>query len=324
MTKKILVAGGAGYIGSHTCKVLAEAGYEPVVYDNLVYGHREFVKWGPFEEGDLLDRERLNEVFKKYCIDSVMHFAAFSCVGESVENPIKYYRNNVTGTINLLEAAVNHGVLKVVFSSTCSTYGNPVSIPIDEQHPQVPINPYGMSKLMVEKILDDFDSAYKLKSVKLRYFNAAGADPSAEIGEKHNPETHLIPVVLDAAAGRRPYITIFGTDYDTKDGTCIRDFIHVNDLADAHLLALQYLENGGDSEAFNLGNGQGYSVKEVIYTVQKVTGQKIKIVEGARRPGDPPVLVGSSQKIQRMLKWAPQYNDLEIIIEDAWRWHKKI
>ena len=268
----ILVTGGAGYIGAHACKALARAGYTPITYDNMVYGHAAAVKWGPLEEGDITDYARLEAVMRKYNPKAVMHFAAYAYVGESVEKPSKYYRNNVAGTLTLLESMRSCGIDKIIFSSTCATYGMPEQIPIPEDHPQNPINPYGRSKLMIEWILKDFAAAYDMRYVSLRYFNAAGADPDAEIGEDHDPETHLIPLVLDVASGKRDHIEIFGTDYDTPDGTCIRDYIHVTDLADAHLLALEYLMNGGKSDVFNLGNGNGFSVREVIAAALKITG----------------------------------------------------
>jgi UDP-glucose-4-epimerase GalE len=319
----ILVTGGAGYIGAHACKALAGAGYMPVAYDNLVYGHSQSVKWGPLEEGDIGDRRRLETVLQKYKPLAVMHFAAYAYVGESVENPAKYYRNNVAGTLTLLESMRNCGINKMIFSSTCATYGMPEQIPIGEDHPQCPINPYGRGKLMIEWILQDFATAYDLKFVSLRYFNAAGADPDAEIGEDHDPETHLIPLVLDAALDRRDHLEIFGTDYDTSDGTCIRDYIHVSDLADAHLLALKYLRDGGESNVFNLGNGNGFSVREVIAVAGEIAGCDIPCVESERRPGDPPVLIGSSDKIRKTLSWNPVFNELEAIIETAWRWQSK-
>jgi UDP-glucose-4-epimerase GalE len=321
--KSILVTGGAGYIGAHACKALARAGYLPIAYDNLVYGHPTSVKWGPLEEGDIGDRQRLEIVLNKYNPSAVMHFAAYAYVGESVENPAKYYRNNVAGTLTLLESMRNCGVNEIIFSSTCATYGMPEQIPIGENHPQQPINPYGRSKLMIEWILQDFAAAYDLKFVSLRYFNAAGADPDTEIGEDHNPETHLIPLVLDAALDRRDHLEIFGTDYHTPDGTCIRDYIHVSDLADAHLLALKYLADGGESNVFNLGNGNGFSVREVITTAGALTGCNIPCVESERRPGDPPILIGSSDKIKKTLNWNPVFDKLEAIIESAWRWQNK-
>jgi len=318
----ILVTGGAGYIGAHACKALSKAGYLPVAYDNLVYGHRRAVKWGPLEEGEICNRDRLEAVMVKYKPMAVMHFTAYTYVSESVENPSKYYRNNVAGTLTLLEAMRTGGIDKIIFSSTCATYGMPKKIPISENHPQNPINPYGRSKLMIEWMLQDFAAAYHLKYVSLRYFNAAGADPDAEIGENHDPETHLIPLVLDTALGKRDHIEIYGADYDTPDGTCIRDYIHVTDLADAHLLALEYLLRGGQSESFNLGNGSGFSVREVIQTASRITGCDIPSVESNRRAGDPPILIGSSDKIQTELKWKPGYQSLDSIVETAWRWHK--
>ena len=321
--KSILVTGGAGYIGAHACKALAGAGYLPIAYDNLVYGHPQSVKWGPLEEGDIGDSLRLQTVLQKYKPTAVMHFAAYAYVGESVENPAKYYCNNVAGTLTLLESMRNCGINKMIFSSTCATYGMPEQTPIGEDHPQRPINPYGRSKLMIEWILRDFAAAYDFKYVSLRYFNAAGADPDAEIGEDHNPETHLIPLVLDGALDRRDHLKIFGTDYCTSDGTCIRDYIHVSDLADAHLLALEYLRNDGVSNVFNLGNGNGFSVREVIAAASELTGCDIPYVESERRPGDPPALIGSSDKIRKTLGWDPEHNTLENIIETAWRWHKK-
>jgi UDP-glucose-4-epimerase len=320
----ILIVGGAGYIGSHLNKEINKKGIETVIFDNLSYGHRDFVKWGIFEKGDLSNIEDIRAVFKKYPIEAVMHFAAFTYVGESVEDPQKYYTNNVKNTLNLLQVMLEENIKYFVFSSTCATYGNPVEIPITESHPQNPINPYGKGKLIVETVLKDYSDAYGLKYASLRYFNAAGADPDSEVGELHGPETHLIPLILDVAAGRREDIKIFGTDYDTPDGTCIRDYIHVTDLAEAHILALEYLQNGGESDFFNLGNGNGFSVKEVIETAVKVTGKDIKAVEADRRPGDPPILVGSSDKAKRTLKWEPKYDELSKIIETAWDWHRKI
>ncbi len=320
----ILVVGGAGYIGSHINKLLNRKGYKTVVFDNLIYGHREFVKWGDFILGDMSDIEQLRLVFKKTPIKAVMHFAALAYVGESVEDPQKYYMNNVANTLNILKVMREFNVNNFIFSSTCATYGNPVKIPITEDHPQNPINPYGQSKLMVEKILSDYSNAYGLKYVALRYFNAAGADPDCEIGEWHEPETHLIPLVLDAAIGKRESIKVFGTDYDTPDATCIRDYIHVTDLADAHILALEYLFNGGKSDVFNLGNGKGFSVKDVIETAKKVSGKNIVEVASPRRAGDPAVLVGSAQKTTEVLNWQPQYFELTKIIETAWNWHQEL
>jgi UDP-glucose 4-epimerase len=320
----ILVTGGAGYIGSHINKKLNKEGYSTIVVDNLSYGHQNFVKWGEFVQVDLSDLEGLRQVFSNYPISAVMHFAAYTYVGESVEDPQKYYLNNLRNTINLLQVMLEFKVLKIVFSSTCATYGDPIEIPIPENHPQKPISPYGKGKLMVELILEDYSRSYGLDYTSLRYFNAAGADPDCEIGELHHPETHLIPLVLDVASGRREDVKIFGTDYPTPDGTCIRDYIHVEDLAHAHILALKYLEEGGVSDVFNLGNGNGFSVREVIETAEKVTGEEIKAIETIRRPGDPPVLVGSSQKARTILKWKPEFEGLDEIIKTAWNWHKKI
>lgn len=319
----ILVTGGAGYIGSHTCKALAAAGHQPVTFDNLVYGHREAVKWGPLEVGDLLDTPCITAVLEKYRPAAVLHFAAYAYVGESVTNPYKYYQNNVSGTLSLLQAMKQADVQTIVFSSTCATYGVPAIVPIPETLPQAPINPYGMSKLMVERILQDASAAYGLRAVALRYFNAAGADPEGEIGEAHDPETHLIPLVLDAAAGRRPHIQIYGTDYPTPDGTCIRDYIHVCDLADAHVLALEYLQNGGQTDFFNLGNGQGFSVRQIIDTAESVTKQKIPTQKSPRRQGDPPALVGDPERATNILKWKPKKSSVQTQIEDAWKWHQK-
>lgn len=328
----ILVVGGAGYIGSHVCKMLAKKGYDVIVYDNLSSGHKEFLKWGEFIEGDLSDYSKLDNIFKTKKIDVVMHFSAFIFVGESVKDPYKYYQNNVSNTLNLLNAMKNNNVKNFVFSSTAAVYGLPEKVPIVENEVLNPINPYGRSKLMVEQILNDFSYAYGLNYVSLRYFNASGADPDTEIGEWHNPETHLIPLVLDAAIGAREDIKIFGTDYDTFDGTCIRDYIHVNDLAQAHILALEYLleeskkknkiGEKGISEIFNLGNGKGFSVRQIINIAKKVTGIDIKVVETERRAGDPPVLVSSSDKIKKILGWKPIFDDPEIIIKTAWEWHK--
>ena len=320
----ILIVGGAGYIGSHLNKEISKKGIKTVIFDNLSYGHRDFVKWGTFEKGDLGNIEDIRSVFRKYPIEAVMHFAAFTYVGESVEDPQKYYLNNVKNTLNLLQVMLEENVKYFVFSSTCATYGNPVEIPITENHPQNPINPYGKGKLIVETVLKDYSDAYGLKYASLRYFNAAGADPDGDVGELHDPETHLIPLILDVAAGKREDIKIFGTDYDTPDGTCIRDYIHVTDLAEAHILALEYLQNGGKSDFFNLGNGNGFSVKEVIETARKVTGKNIKAAEADRRPGDPPILVGSSDKAKKTLNWNPKYDKLSKIIETAWNWHKNI
>jgi UDP-glucose 4-epimerase len=322
----ILVVGGAGYIGSHAVLALQQAGYGVVVLDNLVYGHRDLIETVLQAElvvGDMGDRQLLDRLFASHNIAAVMHFAAYAYVGESVTEPAKYYRNNVMATLTLLEAMLAANVKYFVFSSTCATYGVPKTVPIPEEHPQAPINPYGMTKLMVEEILADFDRAYDLKSVCFRYFNAAGADPEGRLGEDHNPETHLIPLVLQTALGQRESISIFGTDYPTPDGTCIRDYIHVTDLATAHILGLEYLLKGGNSTAFNLGNGSGFSVKQVIEAAKQVTERPIKAVELDRRPGDPPALIGSSEKARATLGWQPQYADLHQIIRHAWNWHQK-
>ncbi|MFX0135179.1 MAG: UDP-glucose 4-epimerase GalE, partial [Candidatus Hodarchaeota archaeon] len=318
----ILVSGGAGYIGSHVCKMIAREGYIPIVFDNLINGHRWAVKWGPLEEGDITDRKRLNAVVKEYNPKTIMHFAAEAYVGESIKNPGKYYLNNVAGTLSLLETMRDHSVKNIIFSSSCATYGIPEQIPIPEEHPQHPINPYGFSKFMCEQMIKDFSVAHGVQFVILRYFNAAGADPEAEIGEFHDPETHLIPLLLDVAMGKQKYINIFGTDYETHDGTCIRDYIHVSDIANAHLLALEYLGNGGKNDIFNLGNGNGFSVREVIETVKNVTGKNIKCLEKSRRQGEPPILIGSSKKANKVLGWEPKFDKLEDIINTAFEWHK--
>ncbi len=322
----ILVTGGAGYIGSHTVLALQSQGYQIIVLDNLVYGHRELIENFPQVKlivGDINDVELLKSIFTTYDIAAVIHFAAYAYVGESITNPRKYYRNNVVGSLSLLETMVDHGVDKIVFSSTCATYGIPDTIPIQEDHPQRPINPYGTSKLVVEKILLDFAQAYDLNSVIFRYFNAAGADPKGHLGEDHEPETHLIPLILYTALGKRPHINIYGTDYPTPDGTCIRDYIHVTDLANAHVLGLEYLLQGGKTDIFNLGNGNGFSVREMIEAARLVTDRQIKVVEGDRRGGDPPMLVGSSEKARQVLGWQPQYTGAVDILSHAWNWHQQ-
>ena len=321
----ILVTGGAGYIGSHAVKALQQDNYEVLILDNLVYGHQDIAETLGAELiiGDTNDRALLDKLFSDRQITAVMHFAAYAYVGESVTNPAKYYRNNVVGTLTLLEAMITANIKSFVFSSTCASYGVPQQIPITEDHPQSPINSYGASKLMVERILQDFDIAYGLKSVVFRYFNASGADPDGAIGEDHDPETHLIPLILQAALGKRDAITVYGSDYPTDDGTCIRDYIHVNDLAAAHVLGLQYLLDGNQSEIFNLGNGNGFSVKEVIDAAQQVTGKSINVVMGDRRAGDPPALVGSSAKARKVLNWQPLYADINLILQHAWQWHQK-
>ena len=317
----ILVVGGAGYIGSHINKRLYQKGCETVVFDNLVYGHREAVRWGILETGDLSDTERLEEIFEKYNIDMVFHFAAYAYVGESVTEPSKYYNNNVANTLHLLDTMVKYHVKTIVFSSTCATYGIPADMPVTEDMEQKPINPYGASKLMIERILSDYHKAYGLNYCCLRYFNAAGADPEGEIGESHNPETHLIPLILAAAAGDREAVKVFGTDYPTRDGSCIRDYIHVTDLADAHLLAMDYLQRGGESLCMNLGNCKGNSVLEVIEAAREITQREIPVVLDKRRPGDPPVLVGSAEKARKILGWEPEYGDIKVILRHAWNWY---
>src|SRR5690554_933674 len=314
---KILVLGGAGYIGSHMAKTLMRAGHDVVVLDNLSTGFRRLARYGEFVPGDLADKQVLESIFQRHRIDAVMHFAAASLVGESVADPGKYYRNNVAATLTLLDTMCRFGVTKLVFSSTAAVYGEPMSVPIDEAHSKRPINPYGASKWMVEQILQDYASAYGLSSIRLRYFNAAGADPEGELGECHDPESHLIPLVLQAASGRRSHISIFGDDYDTPDGTCIRDYIHVEDLCEAHMLALQRLLEGGASRAYNLGNGNGFSVAQVIEAARAVTGQPIPAEKAPRRAGDPPRLVAASARAREELGWTPRFDALETIIEHA-------
>jgi len=321
---KILVVGGAGYIGSHMVKQLLKANHQTVVFDNLSTGYRDAVIGGEFVLGDLANRETLKQLFEQYSFDGVMHFASFIQVGESVSNPAKYYRNNVSNSLNLIDAMVEHDVKNLIFSSTAAIFGEPQYIPLDEQHPKQPINPYGLSKWMIEQILQDYDRAYDLKSICLRYFNAAGADPEGEIGERHNPETHLIPLILQTASGRRSHITIFGENYDTPDGTCIRDYIHVVDLCDAHLLALEQLLNGEPSAVYNLGNGSGFSVRQVIDAAQQITGRDIKIEIGERRDGDPARLVADASRAKIALRWQPRYADLQTIVADAWHWEQKM
>jgi UDP-arabinose 4-epimerase len=316
---KILVTGGAGYIGSHACKVLAAKGYEPIVYDNLSRGNRWAVKWGPLELGDIADTVRLRAVLEQYRPAALMHFAAYAYVGESVEFPLLYYRNNVAGTSSLLQTLIDFQPIPVVFSSTCATYGVPETSPISEDHPQRPINPYGFSKLVVERMLADLDSADGLRSISLRYFNAAGADPDGQIGEAHDPEPHLIPLVLAAARDGTP-LRVFGNDYDTPDGTCVRDYIHVLDIADAHVRAIDYLIGGGASCSLNLANARGYSVKEVIAAAERVCGKPIRVEMAPRRAGDPAVLIGAPDKAQTLLGWKPRRSDLELQIIDAWNW----
>lgn len=321
--KKTLITGGAGYIGSHAAKALTSLGREVVVLDSLVAGHRDFLKWGEFEEGDLADTAFLKDVFSRHDIGEVLHFAAFIAVGESVAKPDIYYGNNVSNTLNLLNAMNEAGVKRLVFSSSAAVYGEPMTDIIAEDHPLSPLSPYAWSKRMIEQILADYDHAYGLKHICLRYFNAAGADPDCEVGERHQPETHLIPLILHAALGLRDNITIFGTDYPTPDGTCLRDYIHVTDLADAHVKALDFLEAGGASRAFNLGNGNGFSVREIIDVARQVSGKDIPVVESERRPGDSPALVSSAAAAREILEWQPEFGDVRDIVRTAWDWHNK-
>jgi UDP-arabinose 4-epimerase len=317
----ILVTGGAGYVGSHACKALSESGFLPITVDNLVYGHEWAVKWGPLVRGGIGDRAVLDDLFSRYKPVAVLHFAAFAYVGESVVSPDKYYRNNVAGTIALLDAVRAHGCSNLVFSSTCSTYGIPHKIPIKESHEQKPINPYGQSKLMIEQILRDYEKAYGLRHAILRYFNAAGADLEGEIGEDHDPETHLIPLAVQAALGQRKSIEIYGTDYPTPDGTAIRDYIHVTDLANVHVLALQHLIQGKESLSLNVGTGVGHSVREVIEAIKSASKLEVPTIESARREGDPPVLVAEPGAAFKTLGWQPQHSDIHTIVDSAVRWH---
>jgi len=319
---RILVTGGAGYIGSHAVRLFLSRGHDVWVYDNLSMGHRGAVPAERLIVGDLAETQRLDQALVEHRIEAVVHFAAFAYVGESVEHPAKYYQNNLVNTLNLLDAMRRLGVNRIVFSSTCATYGVPEKVPITEDEKQKPINPYGNTKLAVEHALADYAAAYKWGFAALRYFNAAGASPEGDIGEDHEPETHLIPLVLQAVLGQRPAITVFGSDYPTPDGTCIRDYIHVDDLAEAHLLALENLSPGKQLR-YNLGTGRGYSVREVIRLAEEVTGKKVPVKEGPRRAGDPPALVASAEKIQRELGWKPRHTDLRSILETAWNWHRR-
>ncbi len=322
MARNVLVTGGAGYIGSHACKALKAAGYVPVTFDSLVTGWQDAVKFGPFERGDLIDRARLDEVFAKWQPVAVMHFAALSQVGESMREPGQYWRGNVCASLNLIEAAVAANCLDMVFSSTCATYGDQDGVVLDETTVQAPINAYGASKRAIENMLHDFGAAYGLRSVIFRYFNVAGADPEGEVGECHRPETHLIPLMLDAIDGKHPALTIYGTDYPTPDGTCVRDYVHVSDLADAHVLGLRWLEAGRGSAVFCLGSGSGYSVREVIEASRSVTNRAVPMALGARRPGDAAKLVSGSVRAKAELGWAPHRSDLVSMITDAWHWHQ--
>jgi UDP-arabinose 4-epimerase len=318
---RVLVTGGAGYVGSHTCKRLARSGHDILVFDNLSRGHRHLAKWGTLVEGDLNEHDKLRDVLRQFKPEVVFHFAALAYVGESVHEPYLYYANNVAGTLSLLGAMRETGIGRIILSSSCATYGRPAEAFITEETVQRPVNPYGVSKLMCEQLCRDFDHAYGIKYVALRYFNACGADLEGEIGELHDPEPHVIPRALMAAAGQIDGFDIFGTDYETPDGTCIRDFVHVDDLADAHIAADRYLAEGGASDAFNLGTGKGTSVREIIAAVERVTGQKVRERAGPRREGDPPVLVADPAKTKRILSWTPRYSDLETILTTAWKWH---
>ncbi len=319
--KTILVTGGAGYIGAHACKALKQAGYLPVCFDNFSTGWRDAVKFGPLAEGDLLDRARLDQVFAEFCPDAVMHFAALSQVGESMSDPGRYWRENVMGALNLIEATVAAGCRNFVFSSTCATYGE-TDQTLTEDTPQEPINAYGGSKLAIEGMLRDFSAAHDLNAVIFRYFNVAGADPEAEVGERHDPETHLIPLMLETIAGKRPALTIHGTDYDTPDGTCIRDYVHVMDLIDAHILGLKWLDKGRGGRVFNLGTGTGFSVREVVEASRSVTNKPVPISEGPRRAGDAVRLVSGSARAEQELGWLPRRSTLAEMVSDAWRWHE--
>ena len=317
----ILIVGGAGYIGSQTAKIVASNNLKPVVFDNLVYGHRWAVKWGPLVEGDLANPDQIERALVEHQVTAVIHFAAYAYVGESMTDPGKYFRNNVSGTINLLDAMVKAGVRDIVFSSTCATYGEPIAVPISEDHPQAPVNPYGESKLAVERILHWYGKAHGLRYAALRYFNAAGADPDGEVGEDHAPESHLIPLAIEAALGGGKTLQMFGTDYATPDGTAVRDYIHVADLADAHVLALAALAKGTPSLRLNLGTGRGHSVREVIAAVERVSGRKVPVKEVGRRAGDPPALVADARRALAELAWTPQYPAIDVIVEHAYRWH---
>ena len=321
-TRLVLVPGGAGYIGSHTCKALAAAGYVPVTFDNLIHGHRDAVRWGPLVVADLADRGAIERALREHHIGAVVHFAAFAYVGESMTDPGRYFRNNITCSMQLLDAMQAVGVSNIVFSSTCATYGIPEVGPITEDTPQRPVNPYGESKLFVERALHWHGVAHDLRSVALRYFNAAGADPAGELGERHDPETHLVPLAIDAALGLAPPLRVMGTDYDTPDGTAVRDYIHVTDLADAHVRALAYLERGGVSTAMNLGTGTGHSVRDVISAVERATGRKVPRINSPRRAGDPPALVASPDRARAALGWTPRHSDLDSIVRTALAWHR--
>lgn len=323
MSIPVLVTGGAGYIGSHTCKALAQAGYLPISYDNLSRGFRDAVRYGPLVVGDIADRATLDAALAEHKPVAILHFAAVAYVGESMADPLLYYRNNTAGALSLIEAALAAGIDKLVFSSTCATYGVPKTLPIDEDTPQIPINPYGRSKRMVEQMLQDIGAVTPLRSVALRYFNACGTDPDGEIGENHDPETHLLPLAINAALGLGPALQVFGNDYPTPDGTCIRDYIHVTDLADAHLRALTYLEKGGATTAINLGTGSGFSIREILTAVERVLGTPVPHTISPRRPGDPPSLVALADKARDVLGWEPKHSDIETVVKTAAAWARR-
>jgi UDP-arabinose 4-epimerase len=320
---RILLTGGAGYIGSHSAKRVAQAGFEPVTIDDLSTGHKWAVKWGPFIQGDIGDQKLISDVVAEYQIQAVLHFAAHAYVGESIANPRKYFRNNVAATLRMLDTLIDCSVKNIIFSSSCATYGNPEQVPLSESHSQKPVNPYGESKLMIERILHWYGNAYGIKTASLRYFNAAGADPDGELGETHSPETHLIPLVMQAALGVIDSVSIFGTDYPTPDGTAIRDYTHVCDLAEAHVLALKYLLDGGASVELNLGTGRGHSVLEVIHAVEEVSGRRVPMQRSERRAGDPPDLVADAAKAREVLNWRARFDDLREIVRTAWTWHSQ-
>lgn len=324
MTRTVLVTGGAGFVGSHVCKALAQAGYQPVVYDNLCRGFASAVKWGPLEIQDLADVDALRLIIKKYKIKAVMHFAAYAYVGESMSEPRLYFENNVANSLNLLNAMLDTGVYTLVVSSSCATYGVPAEIPISEDHEQKPVNPYGESKLMLERVIDWYVRTYGLNAVILRYFNAAGADPDGEIGENHENETHLLPIAIQTALGKHSHLPIFGTDYATTDGTAVRDYVHVTDLADAHVKALAHLLNGGAGGAFNLGTGHGLSVLDIVRAVERFSRESVPIKIEPRRDGDPPILVADPTRANSELAWLPHHSDLESIVETAWRWQNRL
>ncbi len=323
LSKSVLVTGGAGYVGSHACKALHAAGYKPICYDNLCRGHADAARWGPLVTGDLLDTAALDAVFEQYRPETVMHFAALTYVGESVSDPLAYFRTNVGGSVSLLEAMRRHSVTRLVFSSSCAVYGVPDQVPISETAPCRPVSPYGWTKYVVETVLAQHAQASGLRYISLRYFNAAGADIDGDLGERHDPETHLIPLVLEAAAGKRDQIEIYGDDYDTPDGTCIRDYVHVNDIAEAHVLALRRLEQGGSTTTYNVGTDHGFSVSEIIARAEAVSGCKVPVTTVARRPGDAPSLVSDAARIRNDLGWLPKHSDLDRILASAWAWHRR-